>query len=141
MRKGDKVRWTSQSGGYTKDHEGEIVLVIPPDTSAIGAVQGIIPQLPRYVMGWGCARGHESYVVRSKGKLYWPLVSRLKTTELPRAVVVVRGGTCQAVYAAEPLKVVILDMDDLEDEARDDPEADPPDEVLKEAIAGLEMVY
>jgi hypothetical protein len=63
---GDRVEWTSQGGGISRKKVGEIVQIVPalerPD-----------------IKGWGNIRGHESYVVRVKGKgRYWPRVSQLR---------------------------------------------------------------
>lgn len=72
MKLGDKVKWSSQSGGYVAVKTGEIIAIVPPDE---------IPTCADTTL----PRGHESYVVmvrpikgKAKPKKYWPRVSALK---------------------------------------------------------------
>jgi hypothetical protein len=73
MKVGDKVRWSSQAGGYTKSKEGVVAQVVPagslPDRS--------FTHLHR-VGGIGMARKAESYVVKVGNKPYWPLANKLE---------------------------------------------------------------
>jgi hypothetical protein len=72
--KGAKVTWRSQSAGTWKEKTGQVVAVVPADgypTEALKAV-GINGRA-----GDGRPRDHESYVVRARGRLYWPRVSAL----------------------------------------------------------------
>lgn len=72
MKLGDKVTWSSQSGGYMATKTGEIIEVVPCDA---------VPRCAETTL----PRGHESYVVmvrpakgNAKPKKYWPRVSALK---------------------------------------------------------------
>ena len=75
---GDKVKWTSQAGGYFRTKHGVVVGIVPnnelPKSEYIN-----IPFHGETV----CPRLHKSYVVavrvgRSSQKLYWPRVSQLE---------------------------------------------------------------
>lgn len=69
---GDKVKWSSQSSGYTKIKEGIIVAVIAPNQRPN---REDFLSLHKSGCGWG--RHEESYVVKVGNKLYWPFVKRL----------------------------------------------------------------
>jgi hypothetical protein len=73
VRIGDVVAWTSQAGGNYKTKTGTIVEVVPANSFA--------------TMGNNRAsrRGHESYIVRVKGRrggLYWPHACQLRLSAL-----------------------------------------------------------
>jgi len=77
LRKGSKVEWASQSGGFTKVKSGIIIATVP-------AGKNPMDYLPNYMecnshTGYGAPRKHKSYLVRvgMSFKAYWPLVSRL----------------------------------------------------------------
>ncbi len=69
---GSKVKWTSQSSGYTKEKTGVVVSILQPNE---------MPNRDRflslYKSGCGCARKHTSYIVFANNKYYWPLVKYL----------------------------------------------------------------
>lgn len=73
---GATVEWTSSSGGSSKTKRGQVEVIVP----AGSYVEKLTTEL-----NWpGGPRYHESYLIRvhgktarSKGKLYWPVVSRL----------------------------------------------------------------
>lgn len=69
FKKGNKVKWTSQSAGHTKTKEGIISEVVPAGSPPIGYKPNGGPA--------GCARNHESYVVTVGKRTYWPRVSQL----------------------------------------------------------------
>lgn len=64
---GQKVTWTSQSGGISKTKIGIIEQVVDADDLPD---RDSFPQL--YKQGIGMSRGHKTYVVRVENKLYWP---------------------------------------------------------------------
>lgn len=74
---GDKVQWTSQSGGSSKTKIGMVVKIIK---------NGSRPS-PDEIRYPGRARYHDSYLVsvktgkteKAKEKLYWPIVSKLQS--------------------------------------------------------------
>lgn len=76
FKEGDRVRWTSSANGGTTTKHGVIEHVVPLKT---------YPERidPAFYSG-GLTRPHQSYLVRvgktssAKGKLYWPLVSKLE---------------------------------------------------------------
>ena len=77
FRVGDRVEWTSQSGGRVATKCGSVVEVVPAGSSP----KTRVPQPG----AWGGARDHESYVVRGatlgderRKRAYWPLVSHLR---------------------------------------------------------------
>jgi len=72
FKKGDKVRWTSQSCSYTTTKEGIIIAVVPAGER--GTEYGYRPN--GGIAGY--ARNHISYVVKVKSKTYWPRVSQLQ---------------------------------------------------------------
>jgi len=80
---GDKVTWSSQSGGSHKRKEGIVVDVIPAK-SYPNFVRLNDKHNSRDVYGGGSHRDHESYVIlvphsgNGKGVLYWPRVSALE---------------------------------------------------------------
>lgn len=84
---GDAVNWSSQANGHWSVKRGLITEVVPANT---------LPQLhvgfysqqfalhkPRYKLGNGGARNHESYIVVIPGEdgrqatVYWPIASGL----------------------------------------------------------------
>jgi hypothetical protein len=78
IKVGDKVEWTSQSGGITRTKRGVIVEVVPPRSN---------PRMT--ITGAGMWRDHVSYAVRAsvidgseaqkkRTKLYWPRVGSLR---------------------------------------------------------------
>ena len=78
---GDKVTWTSSSGGSTKTKTGVVEAVIRP---------GSLPSQEQRAEAdaYGMARDYESYMVRvpsktgkGRGKLYWPIANKLKMAE------------------------------------------------------------
>lgn len=92
---GDRVTWSSQSGGYRTDKTGTVVGIVPagrrlgllkylqtvPDGKDARAIYNTGP-----IDGAGLARNHESYLVEvktgktdaAKKSIYWPRVSRLR---------------------------------------------------------------
>ena len=80
MKPGDRVKWTSQSGGYRKTKCGVIIAVVPPGCMA----HRFVPiDYRNQSFNWGMQRDHESYIVKVSGrgiptKLYWPRVAYLK---------------------------------------------------------------
>lgn len=85
---GDRVVWTSQSRGYTKQKTGFIVASVPPTVSPrkvqlelLKAYDGRVRGVPAL----GLSRNHESYFVlvaasgmgNARPRLYWPEVARL----------------------------------------------------------------
>jgi hypothetical protein len=87
MKIGDRVTWTSQSGGYQKTKTGMIVAVVPAEIN------------PEYHIPRGCRlrypvfeRDHESYLVKvtNQSYLYWPRVSGLKLVDAPDSTAVLQ---------------------------------------------------
>jgi pyruvoyl-dependent arginine decarboxylase (PvlArgDC) len=74
LKLGDRVRWVSQSQGYRKAKEGEIVEVVP---AGFSPNRDAFPQLYQG-MGVGFPRNHDSYVVLVGKKPYWPRASLLE---------------------------------------------------------------
>lgn len=70
MGLGDKVRWTSQAGGFARTKHGEIVEVVPSHAYPAISIPGSGP-------GRCEVRDHESYVVCANGRNYWPRVQAL----------------------------------------------------------------
>ena len=72
---GDKVRWTSQAGSYSKTKEGVVVIVIPENNF----VDHWIPYGFKVDGALG-RRKHESYLVRigKRTNLNWPRVVHLE---------------------------------------------------------------
>lgn len=89
---GDRVRWTSQSAGFSVEKIGEIIEVVPAKAS---------PQTKLDRPGMG--RDHESYVVRAKkpngrSAKYWPKVKYLELVRTPVAQSdPLRGGGVQTM--------------------------------------------
>lgn len=78
---GEKVFWVSQSGGYTKRKEGEIVAIVPPKGNPHDHALGLGLRC-NSSFGYGLPRDHESYLVKIKNQAYWPRVKHLhKLTE------------------------------------------------------------
>jgi len=84
---GDRVKWTSQSGGFTRTKTGEIICVVHPGERPCGwarrcftddfahlTERGFSPSK----LGGGFSRKHESYLVAVGAKLYWPRVKHLR---------------------------------------------------------------
>lgn len=65
------VVWNSQASGTSKTKSGTIIAVVPPNTSLLSL------GFKSLASKSGGARDHESYVVFSDGKQYWPVVSKL----------------------------------------------------------------
>jgi len=78
MKPGDRVKWTSQSAGFTTTKRGVIVAIVPAGVMPEDCVPaGYRCHGPE---GFGMARDHESYLVKVDGKgkgLYWPRVCHL----------------------------------------------------------------
>ena len=73
---GDKVQWTSQAQGRSKQKKGIVAEVVSGDARPS---KSRFPQLYKGC-GVGFARGHESYVILVGHKPYWPRVSQLSPT-------------------------------------------------------------
>ena len=71
FKKGDKVKWTSQSLGCVKTKKGVISAVVPAGER--GTDYGYKPNGGLA----GYSRNHESYVVQVGNKTYWPRTSQL----------------------------------------------------------------
>jgi hypothetical protein len=73
---GDKVWWTSQENGPTKEHHGTVVQVVEirrrPDRNRFSS-------LYKDNSEYRFDRDHESYVVRVGTKNYWPIVEHLRS--------------------------------------------------------------
>ena len=86
FKKGDHVTWSSQSGGYSKRKVGTVVSVIAARCPVAEYNDDAVEETgARGLDCPGMARDHESYIVhvptktgRGKGKLYWPVVNKLK---------------------------------------------------------------
>ena len=86
---GDRVRWTSQAGGYTRAKVGVVERIVPANGQA--GLKGT--QFSR--------RDHDSYIVRVKGRgLYWPLVSKLEL-DAPNEVDALRASLAARVAELE----------------------------------------
>lgn len=77
----DKVKWTSQAGGYFREKRGVVVGIVP-DNELPKSEYINLPLRGETV----CPRLHESYVVAARvgrfaQKLYWPRVSVLERDE------------------------------------------------------------
>ena len=73
IKKGNDVKWTSQSNGVYLHKRGEVVAVIPPgQVPADGEYKGLF--------GCGGARAYESYVVfvKKQNRHYWPYPDMLR---------------------------------------------------------------
>jgi hypothetical protein len=71
-----KVRWTSQSQGYTTKKVGEVVAVVPAGCHPKDCIPRGYKLRPT-----GLPRNHESYLVSAKGHgtfLLWPRVDSLE---------------------------------------------------------------
>lgn len=69
LKVGDRVRWTSQSQGESREKEGMIVQAV---------LQGELPD--EKFIKWSCyqnVKKMDSYVVQVGEKFYWPRVSAL----------------------------------------------------------------
>lgn len=82
---GDKVKWSSQASGSTKEKIGEIVRIVPAKMRFSEIIVSLNQSGKKFSLkcdGWSY-RSHESYAVfvpTKSGKsnhLYWPIVSRL----------------------------------------------------------------
>lgn len=71
---GDRVRWTSQAGGYAKTKEGAIIAVVPAHSNPRRHVPKDEPSAKEF----GLSRNHESYIVKVGTRLYWPRVKGLE---------------------------------------------------------------
>lgn len=70
---GDRVCWTSQSGGHTTEKRGVVVGILP----ARAYPERHIPE--GYTLDDpGMWRGHTSYFVAVGRQLYWPRVKHLR---------------------------------------------------------------
>jgi hypothetical protein len=76
---GQKVKWTSHAAGFSKEKAGEVAAVVaagaPPDAQ-IEELQNSGAVIR--AVGYGNARGHESYLVLVGKQLYWPRVAALR---------------------------------------------------------------
>jgi hypothetical protein len=72
FKKGDKVKWTSQSSGYWKTKEGIISALVPAGQSALS--YGYKPNGGPP----GSPRNYTSYVVMVGARSYWPRISQLE---------------------------------------------------------------
>lgn len=89
---GDKVTWKSQANGHWSTKTGEVVAVIPADTSLRNVLENGDVTSKKYAgmnrmtgsMGF---RHHESFLVavpaKGKGKpnIYWPVASSLELAQ------------------------------------------------------------
>jgi len=75
---GEKVKWSSQASGFTKEKVGTVVAVVP-------AGDFVRDHIPAGCMidSTSSTRNHDSYLVRvgKRRKLYWPLVKYLSKVE------------------------------------------------------------
>jgi len=124
---GDKVKWSSQSQGFTKEKVGVVAQVVPggmfPDRSRF-------PHLYKNA-GIGGYRDHESYVVMVKTKPYWPRANKLEMASGPQMSKdeLVVDTYRKAVYAAVPvLSEVITTLSSVKSGLTDD---------LKQACSAL----
>jgi hypothetical protein len=87
FKKGDKVTWLSQSGGCTREKNGEVVAVVPDGQSVscrFLSSQGLDSHSRRF--DGVSPRDHTSYLIAVRsGKtdksalvLYWPLFKNLR---------------------------------------------------------------
>jgi len=77
LRKGSKVEWASQSGGFSKVKSGIIIATVP-------AGKNPMDYMPENMecnshTGYGAPRKHKSYLIQvgKSSRAYWPLVSCL----------------------------------------------------------------
>lgn len=86
FKKGDRVTWESQAGGFCSEKKGEILAVLSSGTYdkkhfvTIATKAGALCQKID-----GGTRKHESYVIlaerdndKAKPVIYWPVVSKLR---------------------------------------------------------------
>ena len=121
---GDKVTWTSQAAGISKTKIGEIFAVVPAGKHPNTCVNYKGRQSPgRETL---MSRSEESYIVLAsdrpgRRKLYWPRTCQLKPVDAePKEkaciCIEVRGGVVQAVHGNIPVKIRLLDWDNLKAE-------------------------
>jgi hypothetical protein len=74
---GQKVKWTSQSGGYVKKKEGVVVFIIPSGKIPYDFIRGTTFSGDKLSTN---PRAHQSYLVQIGRSmiLYWPRVCHLK---------------------------------------------------------------
>lgn len=87
MKIGDRVKWSSQAGSYTKEKIGTVVGVVPAGevVNPVGMRKHFAdyhPTCHELMFDGYSKRDHESYLVlvergKAKAKLYWPLVKYL----------------------------------------------------------------
>lgn len=84
---GDRVTWSSQAGGYSKQKSGIVVSVVPKGVPVFHHSWLAMTETGVHDRNLDSVRSrdHESYIVhvptktgRGKGKLYWPAVNKLK---------------------------------------------------------------
>lgn len=89
MKVGDKVTWSSQSGGFRKTKHGVVVAVVPAGEHPWGKGKGrdtiYVPE-GFYLDTDGWCRDHESYLVQvgKSKKLYWPRAKHLALESSPK---------------------------------------------------------
>lgn len=111
---GDRVQWTSQSGGHTATKTGEVLAVVPAgmDLPTWEFVEGY----SFTTLGYYTTRDHESYLVAVPGKaqpgtpkpkLYWPRVSHLQPagTEATDELAALRADMARMAREASDLVV------------------------------------
>lgn len=86
LKIGDKVKWSSQAQGCETTKEGKVVGIVKEKTDPL-QIFTPLEQTGNYTSayGGGMSRNHKSYIIavkgktdKSKEKLYWPNVSKLK---------------------------------------------------------------
>lgn len=67
---GDRVSWSSQSGGYWKDKTGEVIEVVAPKSRP-----------SKHIGSTALPRDKESFVVIVGKTTYYPVASKLKAVK------------------------------------------------------------
>lgn len=85
LQVGDKVKWTSQSAGYTKTKCGTVVFVLNPGqpVTAVLLSQLGLRSACNKKSWYGAPRNHETYLVclPNSKRAYWPRVKHLQKVE------------------------------------------------------------
>lgn len=81
FKEGDKVKWTSKSGGSTTTKKGIVLNVIQKDASVYNYSTKYWNKYNNRKMGGGGKRNHESYLILVGKDLYWPRVCYLEKDE------------------------------------------------------------
>lgn len=74
VKVGAKVKWVSQSGGFSKVKEGVIAQILKAKEMPS---RELFPTLYKH-SGVGGSRDHESYVVKVGSRPYWPRANHLR---------------------------------------------------------------